>query len=325
MPIEVIVADICSRTPQRYGAGQRRTFAHQIHHQFEVQTKRIISPPCFPDLLAGHHDHHASTGPAPAACCAAVQGQGGGEPTTPAARRPRAVVAIPRAASAARRRLAPRRRHQARSRPCSRREDRGRLRPAGRAGQQCRRALVKRTPVADYTGREFVDAVLDVNVRHVVRFMREGAGCRCGGRAALRVDHQSQLDRCAPWRRLPGSVIWRRRQGLRRPCRHPRPGLKELAKDGIRVNAISPAVITTLFHERFLTAEQLAAMQAIDPDELAGHRPRNAPPPSSLPPRLRGRWRLRHRPDDRDQRRPVHALRHREAAQPRRHRLDTST
>ncbi|HEY0571010.1 MAG TPA: SDR family NAD(P)-dependent oxidoreductase, partial [Enterovirga sp.] len=35
-------------------------------------------------------------------------------------------------------------------------------------------ALIKRTPVTEYTD-EFVDAVLDINVRQVVRFMREGA------------------------------------------------------------------------------------------------------------------------------------------------------
>src|SRR5947208_346999 len=52
---------------------------------------------------------------------------------------------------------------------------------------------------------------------------------------------------------------------------------KEVAGDGIRVNAISPGVITTPFHERYTTAEQLKAMQATIPmnrlgtaDECAG-------------------------------------------------------
>ena len=35
-------------------------------------------------------------------------------------------------------------------------------------------ALIKRTPVADYTD-DYVDAVLDLNVKQVVRFIREGA------------------------------------------------------------------------------------------------------------------------------------------------------
>jgi 3-oxoacyl-[acyl-carrier protein] reductase len=52
---------------------------------------------------------------------------------------------------------------------------------------------------------------------------------------------------------------------------------KEVVGDGIRVNAVSPGVITTPFHERYSSAAQLAAMQATVPmnrlgtaDECAG-------------------------------------------------------
>ena len=52
---------------------------------------------------------------------------------------------------------------------------------------------------------------------------------------------------------------------------------KEVVGDNIRVNAVSPGVITTPFHERYSTAEQLKAMQATIPmnrlgaaDECAG-------------------------------------------------------
>ena len=52
---------------------------------------------------------------------------------------------------------------------------------------------------------------------------------------------------------------------------------KELVADGIRVNAVSPGVITTPFHERYSSPEQLKAMQATIPmnrlgtaDECAG-------------------------------------------------------
>ena len=52
---------------------------------------------------------------------------------------------------------------------------------------------------------------------------------------------------------------------------------KEVAGDNIRVNAVSPGVITTPFHERYSTPEQLKAMQATVPmnrlgtaDECAG-------------------------------------------------------
>ncbi len=52
---------------------------------------------------------------------------------------------------------------------------------------------------------------------------------------------------------------------------------KEVVSDGIRVNAVSPGVITTPFHERYSNADQLKAMQATipmnrlgDADECAG-------------------------------------------------------
>ena len=38
-----------------------------------------------------------------------------------------------------------------------------------------------------------------------------------------------------------------------------------VVKDRIRVNAVSPGVIMTPFHDRYSTAEQLAAMQATIP------------------------------------------------------------
>ena len=40
---------------------------------------------------------------------------------------------------------------------------------------------------------------------------------------------------------------------------------KEVAGDNIRVNAVSPGVITTPFHERYSTKAQLDAMQATIP------------------------------------------------------------
>jgi 3-oxoacyl-[acyl-carrier protein] reductase len=45
---------------------------------------------------------------------------------------------------------------------------------------------------------------------------------------------------------------------------------KELAKDRIRVNAVSPGVILTPFHERFSTPEQVAAQTATIPLGRAG-------------------------------------------------------
>ena len=81
---------------------------------------------------------------------------------------------------------------------------------------------------------------------------------------------------------------------------------KEVVGDGIRVNAVSPGVITTPFHDRYSTAEQLKAMQATIPmnrlgtaDECAGTFVYLASDAHE---------RLRDRAGDRGQRRPVHAL-----------------
>jgi 3-oxoacyl-[acyl-carrier protein] reductase len=45
---------------------------------------------------------------------------------------------------------------------------------------------------------------------------------------------------------------------------------KELAKDKIRVNAISPGVITTPFHERFSTPQMLEGFKATIPMNRLG-------------------------------------------------------
>jgi 3-oxoacyl-[acyl-carrier protein] reductase len=45
---------------------------------------------------------------------------------------------------------------------------------------------------------------------------------------------------------------------------------KELAGDRIRVNAVSPGVILTPFHERYSTPEQLSSMQAMIPMQRLG-------------------------------------------------------
>ena len=126
-------------------------------------------------------------------------------------------------------------------------------------------ALVKRTPIAEYTD-EFVDAVLDVNVRHVVRFMREGAAQmrRQGGGGSI-INLSSIAARSGGG---PGSVVYAAAKGFVAVAT--RGWAKELVGDGIRVNAVSPGVITTPFHERFSTPEQLATMQAAIPMKRLG-------------------------------------------------------
>ena len=126
-------------------------------------------------------------------------------------------------------------------------------------------ALIKRTPVADYTD-EFVDAVLELNVKQVVRFMREGAvQMRKQGGGGSIVNVSSIAARHGGG---PGSVIYAAAKGF--VATATRGWAKELVRDRIRVNAVSPGVIMTPFHERYSTAEQLAAMQATIPMDRIG-------------------------------------------------------
>ena len=126
-------------------------------------------------------------------------------------------------------------------------------------------ALIKRTPVADYTD-DYVDAVLELNVKQVVRFMREAAVQmrRQGGGGAI-VNVSSIASRHGGG---PGSVIYAAAKGF--VATATRGWAKELVRDRIRVNAVSPGVIMTPFHERYSTAEQLAAMQTTIPMDRLG-------------------------------------------------------
>lgn len=126
-------------------------------------------------------------------------------------------------------------------------------------------ALIKRTPVADYSD-EYLDAVLDLNVKQVVRFIREGAlQMRKQGGGGSIINLSSIAARHGGG---PGSVIYAAAKGFIATAT--RGWAKELVKDGIRVNAVSPGVIMTPFHERFSTAEQLATMQATIPMNRLG-------------------------------------------------------
>jgi 3-oxoacyl-[acyl-carrier protein] reductase len=125
-------------------------------------------------------------------------------------------------------------------------------------------ALVKRTPIDQYTD-DFVDAVLELNVKQVVRFMRDGAVQmrKQGGGSIINVSSIAARHGGGP-----GSVIYAAAKGFIATAT--RGWAKELVKDGIRVNGVSPGVIATPFHDRYSTAEQLAAMQATIPMNRIG-------------------------------------------------------
>jgi 3-oxoacyl-[acyl-carrier protein] reductase len=124
--------------------------------------------------------------------------------------------------------------------------------------------LVGRTPIKDYSD-EYVDAVLALNVEQVVRFVREGVShMRAQGGGSI-INVSSIAARHGGG---PGSVIYAAAKGFVSVAT--RGWAKELVKDGIRVNAVSPGVIMTPFHERYSTPEQLAAMQATIPMDRLG-------------------------------------------------------
>jgi 3-oxoacyl-[acyl-carrier protein] reductase len=123
--------------------------------------------------------------------------------------------------------------------------------------------LVSRTPIKEYTD-EYVAAVLALNVEQVVRFVREGVShMRVQGGSIINVSSIAARHGGGP-----GSVIYAAAKGFISVAT--RGWAKELVKDGIRVNAVSPGVIMTPFHERYSTPEQLAAMQATIPMDRLG-------------------------------------------------------
>ena len=132
--------------------------------------------------------------------------------------------------------------------------------------------LVKRTPIAEYTD-EFLDAVIALNVRQVVAFVREAVVVmRRQGRGGNIINVTSIAARHGGG---PGSVIYAATKGFVSTAT--RGWAKELVGDRIRVNAVSPGVVMTPFHERFSTPELLKSMQATipmnrlgEPDECSG-------------------------------------------------------
>ncbi|MEP7056861.1 MAG: SDR family oxidoreductase [Caldimonas sp.] len=125
--------------------------------------------------------------------------------------------------------------------------------------------LVKRTPVAEYTD-EYLDAVIALNVRQVVAFVREAAlVMRRQGQGGNIINVSSIAARHGGG---PGSVIYAATKGFVSTAT--RGWAKELVADGIRVNAISPGVIMTPFHERYSTPELLKSMQTTIPMNRLG-------------------------------------------------------
>jgi 3-oxoacyl-[acyl-carrier protein] reductase len=131
--------------------------------------------------------------------------------------------------------------------------------------------LVKRTRIEDYT-EGFIDDVLKLNVTHVALFMHEVIPVmkKQGGGNVINVSSIAARHGGGG-----GAIIYAGAKGFISTATHG--WAKEVAGDNIRVNAVSPGVITTPFHDRYSTPEQLKAMQATIPmnrlgsaDECAG-------------------------------------------------------
>ena len=131
--------------------------------------------------------------------------------------------------------------------------------------------LVARTRIEDYT-EEFLHKVIALNVIQVALFMREAIPVMRRQKKGNVINVSSIAARHGGG---AGAIVYAGAKGFISTATHG--WAKEVVGDGIRVNAISPGVITTPFHERYTTAEQLKAMQATvpmnrlgTPDECAG-------------------------------------------------------
>lgn len=124
--------------------------------------------------------------------------------------------------------------------------------------------MVGRTRIEDYTD-EYLAKVVALNITHVALFMREVIPVMRRQKCGNVINVTSIAARHGGG---GGAVVYAGTKGFVSTAT--RGWAKEVVGDGIRVNAISPGVITTPFHDRYSTAEQLKAMQATIPMNRLG-------------------------------------------------------
>ena len=131
--------------------------------------------------------------------------------------------------------------------------------------------MLGRVKIEDYT-IEHVNKVLMLNCGQVALFMREVVPVMRAQKSGNIINVTSIAARHGGG---GGAILYAGSKGFVSTVTHG--WAKELVGDNIRVNAVSPGVITTPFHDRYSTPAQLAAMQATVPmnrlgsaDECAG-------------------------------------------------------
>ena len=133
-------------------------------------------------------------------------------------------------------------------------------------------SLVKRAPIAEFDDALF-DEVMHINARSMLAFCREVVPLmRERGNGGCIINVSSVAARNGGG---PGAYLYAGSKGFVSTATH---GLaKELAPDGIRVNAVAPGVIQTPFQDRFSTPALLESFRASipmgrigDPDDCTG-------------------------------------------------------
>ena len=119
--------------------------------------------------------------------------------------------------------------------------------------------LIARCPIEEVTEELFAD-VININARSAIIAIREAVPYfrKQGSGNVINVTSVAARHGGGP-----GASLYAGAKGFISTVTH---GLaKELAKDRIRVNAVSPGVVTTPFHEKYSTPQQLDAMRATIP------------------------------------------------------------
>lgn len=124
--------------------------------------------------------------------------------------------------------------------------------------------MLGRVRIEDYTAQH-LERVLALNVTQVALFMRAVVPVMRAQKAGNIINVTSIAARNGGG---GGAVLYAAAKGFISTAT--KGWAKEVVADGIRVNAVSPGVVVTPFHERYSTAEQLAAMQATIPMNRLG-------------------------------------------------------